>query len=311
MDTLNLPTWLQSGSYPARLERIFLDGFFGAHGVVTQESFVTTAQATPNMSLRLTGGQAFIRGTANSYNTKAPGLYNVNSDGFDNVEIPPADSYSRKDLIILRVYDSEYIQYGTQNLATFEVIKGYNTDVPPTPAFAIPIAVVAVGPGVSAITNANIQDVRPFAIFSDAITSLQVTKPVWKPLTSFASGIGGFGGGYQPPKYRVNGSMVEFSGMLVTTVQRTGLGQWAIFTMPDECRPQSVHIMPASIGKLTAQTPVGAGHYHNIYIAGMNVRLDAHPNGQMYMTFESTQYNTVGEYISLSNVFFDKTTPGG
>lgn len=119
---------------------------------------VTQRGAGANMSVDISEGRGFVKGDDNAYQ----GLYVCETRGVTNLAIPAAHaSLGRIDLITARVRDNAYSVPG--NSWTFEVIQGTPSASPAVPAnvnSSYVIAQLFVGPGVTSIVNANLDDHR-------------------------------------------------------------------------------------------------------------------------------------------------------
>lgn len=154
---------------------IFLQGYAGGHpaedtrrqigagmanrpGIVGPGDLAVTQNGTPNMSVNVAGGQAYIAGSEATYQ----GLYFVENRGTTNLTIAAADATNaRKDLIVAKVQDAQYS--GATNLWSLAVVTGTPAAVPAEPAApanSLVLAVVNVAALATSITNANITDRR-------------------------------------------------------------------------------------------------------------------------------------------------------
>src|SRR5690606_38809186 len=104
--------------------------------------------------------------------------------------IPTAESAPRIDLVVLKVYDTEYGDGVDQ--AEFLVVKGQAASSPTPPAAptnSITLARVTVGAGVSSISNSNIVDVRVLAMFRSEFSSSIWKTADWIPMTPLQSNV--------------------------------------------------------------------------------------------------------------------------
>jgi hypothetical protein len=169
------PIFVQAGSHPAEETRLMLGGMLGmppttfaggvaasnpAHGVVSANDFVVTQNGTPNMTVLVGVGGAFIRGTENLNQ----GAYHVWNDASQSVTISTAHpTLSRRDLIVVSVTDQSYS--GGTSVASISVVTGTagsGTD-PTPPNNALVLARVTVAALDTAINTADITDLRPRA----------------------------------------------------------------------------------------------------------------------------------------------------
>ena len=134
-----------------------------AHGVVRATDFAVTQNGTPNMSVNVAAGGAFIRGTQNANQ----GAYHVWNDGTVNLSITAADATNgRRDLVIAQVRDAAYS--GATNDARITVVTGTAAASPVDPSLAsfpnaLVLARITVAAGDTAINTADITDLRTVA----------------------------------------------------------------------------------------------------------------------------------------------------
>jgi len=166
------PSWLQNGSHPAENDRLTTTGIlWKSQGVADYGSMVVAQSGTPGMSVQIAAGHALIAGTQ----TATQGFYIAYNDGATTVAIATANPTNpRIDRIVVAVQDAYY--GGTaNNQVIFQAVTGTPASSPVAPSApdnSITLAYVAVGAGVTSITNANITDLRPTAQFSEhAFTS--------------------------------------------------------------------------------------------------------------------------------------------
>lgn len=173
MAELNPPTWLQAGTYPARLDRLMLaalttpdpgTGALAARGGVRPApatALQVTQRTTPTMGVTVAAGMAVVPAPS-----ATGGCYVVVADSATNLNIGTAHaSLARRDLVCARVRDSEFS--GVTNAWSLEVIAGTPAGspvLPATPSGAIPLAQVQVNAAATTITNSNITDLRTFTV---------------------------------------------------------------------------------------------------------------------------------------------------
>lgn len=169
MAVRNPPSWLQAGTHPAENDRLLIAGLLGYDlsttgvrgGVTTIGHLAVTQNGTPNMSVNVAAGHAFVRGSQSA----AQGVYHVVNDATVNLPITTADATNpRRDLVILQVRDSAYS--GSSDDARLFVVTGNPASSPSDPSLAsypnsLVLARITVGAGVTSITSANIADLRP------------------------------------------------------------------------------------------------------------------------------------------------------
>ena len=170
------PTFLQAGSHPAENVRLMTAGMFGSpssafsggvgaidpgHGITRPSDLGVTQNGTPDMSVNVLAGGAFIRGTSSA----AQGVYHCYNDGTVNLTVGTSNPTNpRRDLVVAQVRDSSYA--GADNDARLFVVQGTAAAVPVDPAIpanCLVLARVSVGANATSIVTANILDVRTLA----------------------------------------------------------------------------------------------------------------------------------------------------
>ena len=149
------------------------------HGVCYSTDLKVTQNGTPNMSVNVASGSAFIRGTQ----AASQGVYHAFNDATANVTIAAADATNaRRDLIVLQVRDAAYS--GASRDARLVVVQGTPAASPADPSLsstpnALVLARVTVAAGATSITSAAIADLRTGAgdwfRGRGRVTSTQVT----------------------------------------------------------------------------------------------------------------------------------------
>lgn len=134
------------------------------HGVTYATSMKVTQNGTPNMSVLVAAGGAFVRGTQSAIQ----GVYSLTNDASANLTISAANaSNPRRDLIILQARDNAF-DAGGINDGRLVVVAGTPAGSPSDPSLAaypnaLVLARVAVAANATSITNANITDLRSIA----------------------------------------------------------------------------------------------------------------------------------------------------
>lgn len=127
-------------------------------GTLKVGDFAVTQNGTPNMSVNVAAGEAFVEGDEST----AQGLYYVRNGATVNVAVSAASSSNpRKDIVVLRVRDAQYS--GATNAAALEVIAGTpaaSPSAPATPSNALKLAELTVGQSASSVVTANIAGTR-------------------------------------------------------------------------------------------------------------------------------------------------------
>lgn len=182
MTVINPPAWLQTGSYPARTDRLVMASIVASSGRVSSSDLVVTQSATPGMRVTVSAGRAWILGTTTVYQ----GAYNLVNDSAIEVVITASSAINpRRDLIIARIQDATIS--GSVDSATIEVVTGTPAASPVTPAApanSIVLAVIAVAANASSIVTANINTsmVLTATLFSqmknDIVVCTSTTRPV-------------------------------------------------------------------------------------------------------------------------------------
>lgn len=169
------PTFLQAGSHSAENTRLMLGGMVGAatgsfsggvaasdpaHGVIRSTDLAVTQNGTPNMTVNIAAGGAFLRGTESSNQ----GAYHIWNDATLNLGLASADSTNpRRDLVVAYVRDSAYS--GSSDVAQIVIVTGTPAASPTDPSLtaypnALVLARIAVAANDTAITTAEITDLR-------------------------------------------------------------------------------------------------------------------------------------------------------
>lgn len=161
--TLNsTPLWMQGlSTHTANMYRRWLDGLANLKsGIFTSGDFTVTQNGTPNMSVNVATGMAFVRGTEDATNQ---GMYWVENEASQNVSIGAAHAtLNRIDLVVIRIRDNAY-STGPSNDATIFVVAGTpasSPSAPSAPPNSFILAEVTVGAAVTSIVTANIANKR-------------------------------------------------------------------------------------------------------------------------------------------------------
>jgi hypothetical protein len=138
--------------------------FIGDGGVASKQytnAFKCYQQTTPDMSIKVNPGRAYVPGTNQAGRTM---VWAVEADAVNNVTLDSSHaSWGRYDLICIKIDTSVSANSDASNVMTVVKVTGTASGspaVPATPANHYRLARVYVGPNVSSITNANIQDNR-------------------------------------------------------------------------------------------------------------------------------------------------------
>ncbi len=188
MATINPPTWMQAGSYPARNDRLALTALLSYPGFAVDEAtpmrirqgikpsytnyqLKVRAAATPNMTVIVSAGFAFI----DQHDTGGVGTYICANDGDVTLTVQPAGGAGqyRKDTVVASVYDAEYA--GAASEWRLEIIQGpYAASAGATvrgtlPANAQVLADLAIGPSQTSVATANITDARNYSVAAGGV----------------------------------------------------------------------------------------------------------------------------------------------
>lgn len=154
------PTWLQNGTYSARLDRNLIDLFFTEGVLAPGAGDFEVGQTTPvSNSVLIQPGRAIVTGDDEA----DQGKYLCVSTGILTLALNAAPvSDSRIDLVYLRVNDSTAGGPAGDN-GTVEFLEGTAAPspvAPATPTTAIPLAEITRTAGDTFIDNSMIIDVR-------------------------------------------------------------------------------------------------------------------------------------------------------
>lgn len=152
------PTWLDTLSYAAKFVRQYARDIL-TEGIVASGDLAVTEKATPDMSVDVAAGSAYVQGDQ----AATQGHYRIYNDATVNKTIAASDPTNpRKDRVVAQVKDSTDIS-GTLNEWEIQVLTGTpaaSPVVPSLPSDALDLAIVDVAAGATTITNANITDQR-------------------------------------------------------------------------------------------------------------------------------------------------------
>jgi hypothetical protein len=178
------PSWLQNGSHPAENDRLTTQALWATTGIIKSTSMAVTQNSPAGMSVVVASGWAAIVGSIQSN----MGTYVAYNDANNVISVNTADPTNpRIDIVCATVQDAYYT--GSLNDVILQVVAGTpaGSPVAPTlPANSISLAQIAVGAGVTSITNANITDTR---------VEVTTNVPVSGDITAVTAGTGLSGGG--------------------------------------------------------------------------------------------------------------------
>ncbi|MGD1220008.1 hypothetical protein AB9Q10_16445 [Streptomyces krungchingensis] len=198
MTTINPPTWMQAGSYPARSDRLAIAALLSYPGFLadeatpmrirqgvkpsyTNQQLKVRAAATPNMTVIVSAGFCFV----DQHDTGGTGTYVCVNDGDVTLVVQPAGGAGqfRKDSVVASVYDAEYA--GSVSEWRLEVIQGpYAASAGATVRGTLPpnaqiLADLSIAPSQTSVSSGNIGDVRQYAVAAGGI--LPVSSNVAPP----------------------------------------------------------------------------------------------------------------------------------
>lgn len=158
MTEQNPPIFLQAGSHPAEDVRRMFTALGSQEGIVMPDDLEVTENGTPNMSVDVAAGAAFIDGTEETFQ----GRYFVENRATVNLTISAADATNdRIDRIVAQVEDSEYS--GATDAWSLAVVTGTPAGSPTAPTIpenSLLLADVTVAATVTSITDSDIDDQR-------------------------------------------------------------------------------------------------------------------------------------------------------
>lgn len=198
MAEINPPAWMQVGSYPARTDRLTISSLLCYPGFLVDEStparirqgikpsyqqqqMKVRAAPTPNMTVIVSGGFAFI----DQHDAGGTGTYVCVNDADKTLTVQPAGGAGqfRKDCVVASVYDAETA--GSVSEWRLEVIQGtYAASAgtaarPSLPPNAQILADISIAPSQTSIATGNLGDVRSFSVAAGGI--LPVTSSTQPP----------------------------------------------------------------------------------------------------------------------------------
>lgn len=186
---------LQNASHNAALFRLAaFSAWRDQSGIVGPTDLAVTAQSTPNMSVQVAAGRAWIKGTqlasvsGGTWSTQG-GYYGYN-DGPVSLTIAAADPTNpRIDLVVAQVQDAYYS--GSNNTFALAVVTGTPAATPQAPAApnnSLTLATVAVAANATSIGSGNI---------AAATGLLTVARGGIQPVTSSDTTAGAYLGQYR------------------------------------------------------------------------------------------------------------------
>lgn len=192
MALLTTPGWLENAGeiHSAAEMRSYIGGLLagtrstgtdlvplgGVHPGMGSE-FTVAQTGSPSMAVTIASGVAWIPGSESS----TQGAYGVLNDGTVTVAVADAHvSLPRLDLVVVQIRDSDYS--GANDDALISVITGTPDSspvLPSAPDNSIALAQVAVGAGVSSISNTNITQIRRYLAATGGIIVHDNESSLW------------------------------------------------------------------------------------------------------------------------------------
>lgn len=198
-------------------------------------AFAVNAQGTPDMTVAVTGGVAYVTATPAGGTSQ---MIRVFMDAAENVTIASNSSGSTK-------YDWIYISLNATNLANPAVTKdnvatlvrsrstSSSSDDGTPPTYGKLIAIVTVANGASSITNGNITDSRVGATIGETDT-WQTWSPTFANIT--------VGNGSLIARYIRVGKIVYYA-MTFQLGSTSSVGTGPTFTLPVTANPHGLDMM--------------------------------------------------------------------
>jgi len=176
--------------------RYAFSSFLGSSGLVQGATDMpVTALGTPNMTVDVGTGQAWVEGTyltSSESGVAVQGSYWVQNDTVYNLPIPAANSsLARIDLVCVVVTDSNEGQAGTTGATIIDVpgTPSASPIAPTPPVSSIVLAQINVGAGATAITSSDITLLYPQATLTQAMqTPVQSISTAGPPTGQYALG---------------------------------------------------------------------------------------------------------------------------
>lgn len=290
-----------SAAHTAKLFRRALGGLIGAEGVaafntagITTWPFglsgdlaVSQRGAGANMSVDVARGGGYVLGD----DATDQGYYFGYNDATTNLVISAADpSNPRIDLVIMRIKDAA--EGGAAgDVVTLEVVTGTpagSPSAPTLPASSLQLAQVAVGAGVTSITNANITDSRSMAqtsMFERRTPSIKVYRTAAQSISNTTATAISFPTGSATEAWDTDALHSLSSNPTRITIPNGLAGKWLV--------QGSIEWAGNATGYRWAQILLNASQVANVTMASTGAAPDTHQ-------FISTilQLNA-GDYVEL------------
>ncbi len=176
--------------------RYAFSSFLGSSGLVQGATDMpVTALSTPNMTVDVGTGQAWVEGTyltSSESGVTVQGDYWVQNDTVYNLPVPAANSsLGRIDLVCVVVTDSNEGQAGTTGATIIDVpgTPSANPVAPTAPVSSIVLAQINVAAAATSITSSDITLLYPQATLNQAMnTPVQSISTAGPPTGQYAPG---------------------------------------------------------------------------------------------------------------------------
>jgi len=237
--------------------------------------FAVNAQGTPDMTVAVSSGVAYVQGTPTSQNSQT---FRVKNSASSNVTIAANASGSTK-------YDWVYISLNATNLNTPNTAgdnvatlttsrsSSASTDDGTPPTYGYPLAVVTVANGASSISNSMIRDVRVQAAVSAGASS---TSSTWTDT------------GYVPGTVTYNGNrsfQAVVSGADLTSFLSNGMRLKLTRTTapPTQCTD-----LESSSSQYWSKTSPAGTTFTDDFVCSAWVKLESYTSGDIISRFNGT-----------------------
>ena len=161
--TKEVPIWLQGGTYPARLDRYFVQEVMRGQNRVFRGLLVSQRAAGSNFTIDVSPGAFALLGTSQA----DQGMYFARSTAIENVAVPATPGAPRTDTVVVHVNDPNALGAAGNNW-TIEVIAGGSA----LPTNSLALATIARTASEPSILAAAITDVRPLGEWAWTVSNV-------------------------------------------------------------------------------------------------------------------------------------------
>jgi hypothetical protein len=176
--TVTVPLYLRTGTHQGVDFRLGTNSWFGLPttslnrpgGVIPGYAgeLAVTATATPSMQVQVsTGGLTVAGGSAGQ------GNYMMVNKTTELLTVEPAGGTTRTDMVVARIYDTDYNPAETPVKGVLEIVAG---DVSIAGMSAVKLAEITVTAGAASIGSGQILDTRPFAVAAGGVHRCKSTS---------------------------------------------------------------------------------------------------------------------------------------